>query len=271
MNNAFSRQSLFDRISFSYLNALRSQLQPRMLMTVFLPIFIGAVAFIFAYFLFFSTLKGFFVQWVEANPVVQQTDAWVDNIAVSSGIFASMLSWLSIKSFAGDIFALGLLLPFAFVVVFAVMAFAIMPIVVGYLRKTKYPNLKRCGQHATTYSLLNALKVILIFSVGWVVTLPLWLIPPLALILPLFWMGYALKGFLSVDAIATYASGMERREVFKRFRWDYWVLGLSMAVLNLIPLFWLILPVYSALVFAHFTLAALDTIRQEKVILGNEA
>src|SRR5699024_11302561 len=83
------------------------------------------------------------------------------------------------------------------VLVLAVMAFALMPIVVAHLRGRDYQDLVRAGRHAGVFSMVNALKVIFIFCVGWLITLPLWLIPPLAVLLPIFWWGYAFKGFLS--------------------------------------------------------------------------
>lgn len=262
----FSRRSIFDRVGLSYLNALRSQLHARMLLALLLPVAVGLVALILAYLLFYSTLKTAIVQWMEGQAPIQQTELWLANVAAHSDTIATVMGWLSLKSFAGAVLAIGVLLPFIAVIVFAVMAFATMPIVVGYLRQTRYPNLTRAGTHAGTYSVLNALKVVVVFCLGWLVTLPLWLIPPFALLLPIFWWGYAFKGFLAVDAIAAHANGLERRLIFQRYRWDFWLLGLSMALLSLLPFFWIILPVFSALAFAHFCLQALSDLRAEQQV-----
>ncbi|HLS16627.1 MAG TPA: EI24 domain-containing protein [Paenalcaligenes sp.] len=263
MKANFSQQGILERVAFSYLSALRSQFQPRMLLAILLPVVVGLAAFVLIYILFFGALKTNFAHWLETQAAVQNTDLWLQNAAAHSEWVATMMGWLSLKSFFATVLAMGVVLPFIAVLVLAVMAFALMPIVVAHLRSRDYPDLVRAGRHAGVFSMVNALKVILVFCVGWLVTLPLWLIPPLAVLLPIFWWGYAFKGFLSADAIATHANSLERRLIFQRYRWDYWLLGLSMALLSLVPFFWIILPVFSALVFAHFTLRALSSLRTE--------
>lgn len=262
-SSLFSQRSIFERVGFSYLNALRSQLHARMLLTLLLPLAVGLAALVMAYVLFFSSIKGAFIEWLEGQAPIQHTELWLANAAAHSEMIATVMGWLSLKSFAGALVAIGVLLPFIAVVVFAVMAFATMPIVVGFLRRTRYPELSRAGRNAGLYSMLNALKVVLVFSIGWLLTMPLWLIPPFAILLPIFWWGYAFKGFLAADAIAAHANSLERRLIFQRYRWDFWLLGLTMALLSLVPFFWLILPVFSALVFAHFSLQALSSLRAE--------
>lgn len=263
MKADFSQQGILERVAFAYLSALRSQLHPRMLLAILLPVVVGLAAFVLIYMLFFGALKTNFAHWLETQAAVQNTDMWLQNAAAHSEWMATVMGWLSLKSIFATVLAMGIVLPFIAVLVLAVMAFALMPIVVAHLRGRDYQDLVRAGRHAGAFSMVNALKVILIFCVGWLVTLPLWLIPPLAVLLPIFWWGYAFKGFLSADAIAAHANTLERRLLFQRYRWDYWLLGISMAVLSLVPFFWVVLPVFSALVFAHFTLRALSSLRIE--------
>lgn len=263
MKADFSQQGILERVAFAYLSALRSQLHPRMLLAILLPVVVGLAAFVLIYILFFGALKTNFAHWLETQAAVQNTDLWIQNAAAHSEWVATVMGWLSLKSIFATVLAMGIVLPFIAVLVLAVMAFALMPIVVAHLRGRDYQDLVRAGRHAGVFSMVNALKVIFIFCVGWLITLPLWLIPPLAVLLPIFWWGYAFKGFLSADAIAAHANTLERRLLFQRYRWDYWLLGISMAVLSLVPFFWVVLPVFSALVFAHFTLRALSSLRTE--------
>lgn len=263
MKADFSQQGILERVAFAYLSALRSQLHPRMLMAILLPVVVGLAAFVLIYILFFGALKTNFAHWLETQAAVQNTDLWIQNAAAHSEWMATVMGWLSLKSMFATVLAMGIVLPFIAVLVLAVMAFALMPIVVAHLRGRDYQDLVRAGRHAGVFSMVNALKVVFIFCVGWLITLPLWLIPPLAVLLPIFWWGYAFKGFLSADAIAAHANTLERRLLFQRYRWDYWLLGISMAVLSLVPFFWVVLPVFSALVFAHFTLRALSSLRAE--------
>jgi predicted membrane metal-binding protein len=93
----------------------------------------------------------------------------------------------------------------------------------------------------------------------------LWLIPPLAIVLPVFWWAFAFTRMLRVDAIVEHASAQERRFIWRRHNRQLWLIGTCLAVLNLLPPAWLVLPVFSALVFAHFSLEALRQLRQETV------
>jgi hypothetical protein len=96
--------------------------------------------------------------------------------------------------------------------------------------------------------------------------MPLWLIPPLAVLLPLFWWAFAYTRMLRVDAVIEHASAKERKLIWKRHNRQLWLIGGCLALLNLLPPAWLILPVFSALVFAHFSLEALRQLRGETVI-----
>jgi hypothetical protein len=96
--------------------------------------------------------------------------------------------------------------------------------------------------------------------------MPLWLVPPFALVLPIFWWAFALNRMLRVDAMVEHASPAERRLLWRRYSRQLWLLAGGLAVLNLIPLFWLFMPVYSALVYAHFCLDSLRRLRAETVI-----
>src|SRR3546814_3106944 len=71
---------------------------------------------------------------------------------------------------------------------------------------------------------------------------------------------------LRVDAIVEHASPAERRILLERHNTGFWIIGLICALLNLLPPAWIILPVYSGLVYAHFGLEALRRLRQERVI-----
>ena len=103
----------------------------------------------------------------------------------------------------------------------------------------------------------NAVWVGGLFILGWLLTMPLWLFPPLAVILPIFWWTFAITRMLRVDAVIEHATPEERRYLWKRHQRQWWLIGFCLALINLIPPAWLIMPVFSSLVFAHFGLEAL--------------
>jgi hypothetical protein len=110
----------------------------------------------------------------------------------------------------------------------------------------------------------------MLFALGWIVTMPLWLIPPMPLVLPVFWWTFAFTRMLRVDAIVEHASAKERKLVWRRHNRQLWLIGFCLALINLFPPAWLVLPVFSALVYAHFSLEALRQLRGQDAPLVSE-
>src|SRR5690606_39114634 len=126
--------------------------------------------------------------------------------------------------------------------------------VLGHLDKTEYRGLQRQGKNATLLSGWNAAWVGLLFVLGWLVTMPLWLFPPFAVLLPIFWWTFAITRMLRVDAVIEHANVHERQFLWKRHNRQWWLIGFCLALINLLPPAWLVMPVFSSLVFAHFGL-----------------
>jgi hypothetical protein len=141
-----------------------------------------------------------------------------------------------------------------------------MPIVLHHLERRDYQGLSRQGRNTAALGIWNATWVGILFCLGWLFTMPLWLIPPMALVLPVFWWAFALNRMLRVDAMIEHASQSERRLLWRRHNRQLWLIAACLAVVNLIPLFWLVMPVFSALVYAHFCLEAIRRLRAETVI-----
>lgn len=239
----------------AFKRALVSQLHPKMLAALFLPFIIALLGAIILLWAFWTPLT----QWL-----TQQTADWnmlnhVDQWLLAIGLF-------SIKLYLIPLMAVGILLPLSGVLGLVIAAIFVMPIVLAHIEKREYKGLKRQGEHSLVVGTWNALWVGIVFSIGWVVTMPLWLIPPFPLLLPVFWWTYAFTRMLRVDAIIEHASGQERRLIWKRHSRQLWLIGFCLALINLFPPAWLVLPVFSALVFAHFSLEALRQLRAETLI-----
>ncbi|NYT65185.1 EI24 domain-containing protein [Alcaligenaceae bacterium] len=233
-------------VGLAFKRALVSQLHPKMLATLFLPFLIAALGAVLLMWFLWTPLTNFMNAHASEWGMVNTVDQWM----VGIGLF-------SLKVYLTPILAAGLLLPIAGLLGIVIAAVFVMPVVLGHIQKRDYPDLERMGQHATAVGAWNALWVGVVFVSGWLITMPLWLIPPLAILLPLFWWAYAFNRMLRVDALVEHATGPERRLLYRRHNGKYWLIGLMMAILNFFPPAWLILPVYSALVFGHFSLEAL--------------
>ncbi|WP_417252290.1 EI24 domain-containing protein [Castellaniella sp.] len=239
----------------AFRRALVSQLHPRMLAALFLPFLVAILGAALLLWFFWTPLTG-----------------WLDQEASSWGIFNTVDGWLvalglfSLKLWMVPLLAAGLLLPMAGILGLGIAAVFVMPLVLQHLEKRDYPGLRRQGQHATVLGTWNAIWVGFLFCVGWVLTMPLWLLPPMALVLPVFWWAFAVNRMLRVDAMIEHASGPERRLLWRRHTRSLWLMAGILAVINLVPLFWLVMPVFSALVYAHFSLDAIRRLRTETLI-----
>lgn len=226
--------------------AARSLLHPAMLAALFLPFLIAAASAIVLLWFFWTPLSDWLNGQMSHWRVLEAVDQWL----LAVGLF-------SLKLYLVPLLVAGMLLPLSGLLGLVIAAVFVMPIVLRHLEQREYRGVQRDGRHATVVGAANALLVGAVFLAGWLLTLPLWLLPPLAILLPLFWWAYVFSRMLRVDALVEHASSTERRWLWRRHNAQYWLLGLLLAMLNLFPPAWLILPVFSALVFAHFSLEAL--------------
>lgn len=244
-----------DLIWQAFKRAIASQFHPRMIAALLLPFAIALVGAIILLWLFWDPLT-----------------AWMDEAVSSSGLFNTVDGWFlaiglfSMKIWLVPIMAAGMLLPMAGILGLVIAAIFIMPIVLRHLENRQYKGIKRQGKNATAIGAWNAVWVGFLFCLGWVVTMPLWLFPPLALLLPLFWWAFAVNKMLKVDAIIEHASPVERKLLWRRHYKRLWIIAVILSLINLVPLFWFIMPVFSSLVYAHFCLQSIVDLRAEKVL-----
>lgn len=242
-------------VGVAFKRALVSQCHPKMLAALFLPFVIALLGAIILLWAFWTPLTGWLNTEASSWAVVDQVDQWM----LAIGLF-------SIKLYLIPMLAVVILLPISGILGLVIAALFVMPIVLRHLEKREYQGLSRQGQYSTAVGAWNALWVGLLFVGGWLVTMPLWLIPPFPVLLPIFWWAFAFTRMLRVDAIVEHASAQERRLLWRRHSRQLWLIGFCLSLLNLFPPFWLVLPVFSALVFAHFSLEALRQLRAQTVV-----
>src|SRR5690606_23368971 len=124
----------------------------------------------------------------------------------------------SIKLYLIPLLAVVILLPISGILGLIIAAVFVMPIVLRHLEKRDYQGLSRQGQYSTAVGAWNAVWVGTLFVLGWLVTMPLWLIPPFPVLLPIFWWAFAFTRMLRVDAIIEHGSTQERRWLWRRHR-----------------------------------------------------
>lgn len=173
------------------------------------------------------------------------------------------------------------------VVVMSLLLVAVLmtPSIVTLVSRRRFPVLERKHGAGMLRGLLWSLACTVVALAALVLSLPLWLIPPLALVLPPLIWGWLTYRVMAFDVLAEHASGAERRALMQRHRGPMLAIGVISGYLGAAPTllfafsaFTLVaLPVlaplavwlytlifaFSGLWFAHFCLAALQALRAE--------
>lgn len=219
---------------------------PKMVFAIFLPFFIGLLGLVVMCWLAWTPVTHWLLTTLAETPWLGHVNHW---------LFTASL--FSFKFFLAPVLAGAIFLPLAGMLGLIISAIWVMPMVLRHVERRDYPGLVRRGRYPTLVSAWNAIWVGLLFIVGWLLTLPLWLFPPLGMLLSVFWWAFAFSRMLRVDAIVEHASADERRAMLKQRNTGFWVIGLVCGVVNLLPPAWIVLPVFGTLVFAHYGMNAL--------------
>ncbi|MCK6425273.1 MAG: EI24 domain-containing protein [Burkholderiaceae bacterium] len=248
---------------------------PRVILLSLLPVAVaGAAGFALAWFYWEGAVEAVRLtleQLPLLAPVVQWLNDW------TQGTFRTVIGPLVVV-----VLSVPVLLIAALLLVSAFMAQAIVSLVA----RRRFPTLERRYGGAWWRGLLAAAWATLLALLALVVTLPLWWLPPVALLLPPLIWGWLSFRVLSYDALAEHASADERHLLLRERRnpllamgvvtgylgvlpslvWATGVLALPMMPL-LLPLFvWLYTLVFAfaSLWFTHYALAALDELRRRR-------
>lgn len=142
----------------------------------------------------------------------------------------------------------------SYLVAMLLTALVVLPLMLNFLAQADYPDLARMGKDGAIAGAWNSVWAAALFVVGWLVTLPLWLIPGLGLLLPLFWMAWLNRRTFAYDALAAHATAEEWRALRKQQAMPLFMLGLAMAALTHVPFVGLLAPSLAALVYALYSL-----------------
>lgn len=258
----------------SFWRAVAYCLRPRVIVLSFLPLaLMVALALGLGYYYWDSTLE-----WVrgalEASSVVNTVWAWLQSVGAGS-----------LKLVLAPLLVILVVTPVIVILSLLTVALLMTPALTTLVAKRRFPQLERKRGGSLMLSLLWSLVSTLLALIALIISVPLWLIPPLILVLPPLIWGWLTYRVMAFDALAEHASTQERREIFRRHR--LWLLGMGVfcgylaaapsliwasgvlfaaAFVYLVPLaIWLYTLIFalSSLWFAHYCLAALQALRAE--------
>ena len=261
----------------SFWRAVAYCARPRVIFLSFLPLaLMVGLALGLGYYYWDSTLE-----WVrralESSSMINTVWAWLQSVGAGSLklVLAPLLVILAVT-------------PVLVILSLLMVAFLMTPALTALVAERRFPQLERKRGGSIALSLLWSLTSTLLALIALIVSVPLWLVPPLILVLPPLIWGWLTYRVLAFDALAAHASVQERREIFRRHRG--WLLGMGVfcgylaaapgliwasgalfaaAFVYLVPLaIWIYTLVFalSSLWFAHYCLAALQALRIEVIL-----
>ncbi len=231
--------------------ALLSLLHPRILLLMLLPVVAAFVIWLFAAVLFWGEA----VAWVDARMNGWETVHW---------LFAYWPLTLIAAHTAAMAVAL-LLVPVILVTVLLVTGIFAMPMMVSHVGARDYALLEKRHGGSFAGSVWSSFAGLLWFLALAMVTLPLWLFPPLWPLLSLGLLAYLNQRVLRYDALAEHGDADEIARIVRDDRWALFGLGVIVALVAHVPLLGFFSPVYGALVFIHFALARLQAMRMAPI------
>lgn len=165
------------------------------------------------------------------------------------------------------------------------VALFMTPSLVALVADRRFAGLTRKKGGSLWMGLGWSLGSTLVACIALLVSMPLWLIPPLVLVLPPLIWGWLTYRVMAFDALAEHASKSERQVLFQRHRMGLLAMGVVSGYLGAAPAivwasgvvfaaaFFVLIPLaiwiytlvfaFSSLWFAHFCLAALERLRAE--------
>ncbi|HET7775178.1 MAG TPA: EI24 domain-containing protein [Azospira sp.] len=158
------------------------------------------------------------------------------------------------------------ILALSYLTAMVLAAVFIMPILLQVVAARDYPEVAAMGRDSFFAGAWNSLWAALLFIGGWLLTLPLWLIPGLGLVLPMFWMAWLNRKTFAYDSLAMHATPDEWRLIRERRAMPLLGLGILLALLAHVPVLGLLAPAFGALLYIHFGLESLRQLRGGAVV-----
>jgi len=228
----------------AFWRALVTLFHPRVLVWTLFPLLVMGAAVGFAAWLGWEAavdgVRSGLQQFDLANAALQ----WLDSVGANS--LRAMLAPIVVVALAVPVVVVGTML---------LVGVFMTPVIVQIVARRRFPALERHQGARWWHSLGWSLACAVAALLALVASLPLWLVPPLALVLPPLIWGWLSYRVFAFDALADHASAEERRQLMHQHRWPLLAMGVLSGLLGAAPtLVWALGP--AALILAPFFLIA---------------
>jgi CysZ protein len=185
---------------------------------------------------------------------------WVAELIRQWAQYATIVvpwSATDVALFAAKVLIIIMLVPLIQLTALLLLGVFGMPEMVNHVAARRFPELERRHGGSFAGSLWNSAVALGGLVLLGLVSLPLWLFPPLWPILPIAIMGWVNQRVLRYDALAEHADAAEMQQVFAAQRLSLYVMGVVLALVAFVPLLGFFAPVVVGLTFIHFLLSQL--------------
>ena len=222
---------------------------------------------------FWQPAQEVLVAFLDASVIVSTMGAWLAAVGLPG-----------LKTMLAPLILIVVLTPVVAVSSVLLVSTTMTPALVNLVARRRFPQLQRRQGASFFASVVWACLSCLLALLATVISSPMWIVPPLVLILPpaiWAWLTYRIMAF---DALASHASAAERQTLMQTHRlalmgmalvvgflgaapsllWSAGLMALAMAPLLLPVSVWLysLVFVFASLWFIHYCLDALHTQRQ---------
>ena len=259
----------------SFWRAVLYCLRPRVIALSFLPLVLMVGLSLGLGYFYWDAALLMVRQWLDASELVGSISSWLQSVGLGN-----------LKSVLEPVIVVFAVTPLIVVLSLLIVSLLMTPAMISLVAEKRFPGLERKRGGSLIVSVSWSLLSTALALVAMLVSMPLWLIPPLILILPPLIWGWLTYRVMAFDALADYASSEERREIFLRHRLPLLCIGVFCGYLSAAPsLIWasgavlltafvVLVPIavwiytlvfaLSSLWFGHYCLAALQALRAER-------
>jgi hypothetical protein len=263
-----------NRLMDSFWRATLYCLHPRVVALSFLPLILMAAVALGLGYLYWNDAIDLLRAQLDSYQLVDSMTTWLQGLGLGD-----------LRLVMAPALLLFMAIPVIVIISLLFVALLMTPTMVGLIAERRFPLLQRRQGASFWGSLVWSLASTLMACLALLLTLPLWLIPPLVLVVPPLIWGWLTYRVMTYDALAEHASAEEREQVFKQHRIPLLCIGILSGYLGAAPsVIWasgamfvamapILVPIaiwiytlvfaFSSLWFTHYALSALQQLRAQ--------
>lgn len=162
---------------------------------------------------------------------------------------------------AANVILFLLFVPLVYLTALFILGVFGMQKMVDHVAARSFPQLQRRHGGGTAGSVWNGIVALAGMLLLFIISLPLWFLPPLWPMIPLAILTWGNQRLLRYDALAEHAAEAEMARIFRERRGALYLLGFLLALLAYVPLVGFVGPVVFGLAFIRYLLGALQESR----------